>query len=778
MINVFSFGYTRLNIAQSGVTDGATLSWGNIANLAPTTRPSARLIPTTNFVDDMTWMKGPHKFEFGTNVRLIENDRTSYSNSFPTFSFSRSTLLGLGADINLALNTYIQQQSGNSSLKASEATNVTNAFGDLLGVINQYTATYNYGRDGSAIAFGAPTTRAFVTKEFDFYMQDVWKARRDLTFTYGVRYSINQVPYEKNGLEVVTTVPLENFLAERIYAQANGIPGFAMPNANLTYALGGPKNNAEGWFKPDTNNIAPRFNFAYAPVSDSFFGKLFGKGSVIRAGGSVLYDRYGSDMVVNFDKSGSPGLSTSISQPQNTDFTSGFRYTGGGLPALPAAPQGGFPFTPPAIIGGFGATVGVDQNLVAPYSILLNMSYTRPIAKGVTVEAGYIGRLARKGLLQQDFMQMLTRFKDTKSGTDWSQASGVLRNYFESGITPAQVKANPSIIPVVPFIENIFGKEAGNKFPGSATANYFYTVYGTYASSDLDALNEMDRIRLSDGTCVSVFGCNTFFALQNAGLKSWVNAGNAAFHGGQLVVRRGVSKGWGFDFNYTLSHSIDLESSAEGGAGTSGAVIQDTFNPKGSRASSAFDIRHNVSANTVLEVPFGAGKPILGNIAGWANQIIGGWQVSSLVKYRSGLPLNITNAGVFPTNYLSSALAVIRPGASMPANGVGYDQTGTPSIFRNTNALQSFMGQYPGTVGTRGIIRGPQFTNVDLSLSKTFPLKGERQRVQFRAEAFNAFNIVNFNNPTTLSLASPSTFGEISGAGDARVMQFALRFEF
>jgi hypothetical protein len=287
----------------------------------------------------------------------------------------------------------------------------------------------------------------------------------------------------------------------------------------------------------------------------------------------------------------------------------------------------------------------------------------------------------------------------------------------------------------------------------------------------------MDRIRQADGTCISVFGCNTFFALQNAGLKSWVNAGNSAFHGGQLVVRRPVSRGWGFDFNYTLSHAIDIESSSESGAGASGAVIQDTFNPKASRNSSSFDIRHNVSANTVMELPFGAGKPILANIPGWANQIVGGWQVSSLVKYRSGLPMSITNGGVFPTNYLSAAVAVLRGGQSMPANGLGYDQTGTPSLFRNTNAINAFMGQYPGTVGVRNIIRGPQFTNVDLSLSKKFPIK-EHHSINFRAEAFNAFNIVNFNSPSSISLASPSTFGQITSAQDARVMQFALRYEF
>src|SRR5262249_31984283 len=129
---------------------------------------------------------------------------------------------------------------------------------------------------------------------------------------------------------------------------------------------------------------------------------------------------------------------------------------------------------------------------------------------------------------------------------------------------------------------------------------------------------------------------------------------------------------------------------------------------------------------------------------------------------------------------LNAALVVLRPGTPMPPNGVGFDQTGNPSLFRNTNAAQAFMGQYPGTVGTRGILLGPQFFNLDLAISKTFPLKWEQHRIQFRAEAFNALNKVNFNlsNPTTLTLANPATFGQLTSAQDPRVVQFALRYEF
>ena len=109
--------------------------------------------------------------------------------------------------------------------------------------------------------------------------------------------------------------------------------------------------------------------------------------------------------------------------------------------------------------------------------------------------------------------------------------------------------------------------------------------------------------------------------------------------------------------------------------------------------------------------------------------------------------------------------------------------------------MNAFVGQYPGTVGTRGILRGPSFFNTDLAVSKSFRLPWEGQRVAFRAEAFNAFNNVQFGNPNTttgLSLANPGTFGEIyrlrrGHAGTSttvgtqagpRVMQLALRYEF
>jgi hypothetical protein len=268
--------------------------------------------------------------------------------------------------------------------------------------------------------------------------------------------------------------------------------------------------------------------------------------------------------------------------------------------------------------------------------------------------------------------------------------------------------------------------------------------------------------------------------MQDSGLESFVNAGKSAYHAATVVLRRAVQNGWGYDFNYTFSHSLDNGSASET---SGGAALQDAFNPNAYRGPSDFDQKHTITADAVIQVPVGRGKALLNTIPKWLDYAIGGWQVATLVSYHSGNPLTLSDGGVYNVNYEYSAFAILRPGSPLPANGLTFDQTGSPSIFSNTSVVNSFVGQYPGTVGTRGILRGPGMFDTDLAVSKSFRIH-ESHRVSIRGEAFNAFNNVQWNSPssTNLSINAPTTFGEITSAGSstlpARVMQFALRYEF
>jgi hypothetical protein len=262
-----------------------------------------------------------------------------------------------------------------------------------------------------------------------------------------------------------------------------------------------------------------------------------------------------------------------------------------------------------------------------------------------------------------------------------------------------------------------------------------------------------------------------------------------------VTLRRAASAGWGYDFNYTWGHSLDNASASESVTGTNttgavsatnpsgyyrtGAFLQNAFNPNASYGPSDFDARHTVAADFVAELQIGKGKPFLNTLNGWQNQIIGGWRVTGLVTYHSGNPLTVNDAGDYNVNYDISAYGMLAPGARLPANGFQFDSNGIPSIFASPSVVSDFVGAGPGQVGTRGILRGPGFFDTDLAVSKSFPVK-ERIIITFRAEAFNAFNNVEWGIPN-LSLATPSTFGEISSytyGAAPRVMQMALRFQF
>jgi hypothetical protein len=239
-----------------------------------------------------------------------------------------------------------------------------------------------------------------------------------------------------------------------------------------------------------------------------------------------------------------------------------------------------------------------------------------------------------------------------------------------------------------------------------------------------------------------------------------------------VVLRRQLSRGVGFDFNYTYSKSLDR---ASGGTGES-AGIQDAFNPKDSRSYSNSDARHNITFNSLTELPFGKNKFFLRNAADWVDQVVGGWQFSMIGRFRTGTPINVSTGGVYPTNYLSSSLAILKPGAVLPTAQFQFNANGQPSLYP-LSSVSSFYGQYPGQTGARNLLRGPSSTNFDLAIGKTFKMPMEGHTLQVRGEAFNAFNMVNFSG-LSMTVSSPATFGQFSSASDARVIQLALRYEF
>jgi hypothetical protein len=791
LINNFTFGYTRQGLAYSG-TPGDSFALAPLDSLQNyAARANGRILPVKNIVDTLTWTKGKHTITTGINFRVMTNNKFTYSQSYPSYGFSNNVAVGLGEDIQTDLTNYMAAKTGNANFQLNDPYNDASAMGILLGLVNNVQVTYQVGKGGTLLPQGAPDARQFSMREYEGFVSDQWRATRELTLTFGLRYTNDPPPYEANGLQVAPNVGLNEYFGQRDYLGSLGVPSNAMPNAILSYSPNGPVNGKSSWYNPDDNNFGPRFALAFSPKDrGGLIQKIFGNGGVFRAGGAMLYDRFGSELITEFDQFGSFGLATTLNNPVSYTFSTSPRYNGS-VPTLPAAPTTGFPYTPPDVNGIVGEFQGIYPDLKSPYSILLNASFARQLPGKLTLEVSYAGRLSRKLLLQGDVYTPLENLLDPASGQTWLTSMTSIRNTYNSicasmgnntqNCNPANaaqaVMNNPSLVPNNPYIQDMFAPVKNAFFPGSASANYFYGIYGVYGGSYLDMLHSVDRIQgqyTAPGTCASKFGCYTFFAPQGSSMPTWMNAGDADYHAMTVSLRHAFSQGVSFDFNYTLSHSIDNASAAEGSSGQDGAVIQNIFNPGEFRGSSDFDIRNQVNIDVVYELPIGKGKPFWSSAPGWANEMFGGWQVSSIMRFSSGLPTVIAGTETWDTNYWQGTLAI--PTAAFKT-GTQIDSSGNPSLFATTDAANNFADAYPGNVGTRALVRLAGMVNFDLAVAKSFPLPWEGHRIQFRAEAYNAFNNVNFIQPS-LALYAPATFGEYQNTMPPREMQFALRYEF
>ena len=776
LINVVNVGYTRFGQSFSGQTGPLLFQTSVDPWLNPYARPNSQILPTVNFSDGITWVKGKHTITGGGGFMIIHNNTNSYATSFARYGYGSTELIGLGADINAA----IIQKTG---LTPDDPTSAANGMGVLLGLVNDDFHTDLFNRQGNYLNAGTPQVRSFIEHDFSLYAGDTYRLTHSLTLNLGLRYENFRPPYEAHGLQVTSTVPLTQYFAERNRLQAQGVPQNQMPNATLQWALNGPSNGKPTWWTPSNLNFAPRIGIAYAPSkSEGLLAKIFGQQGALRLGAAMVYDRFGSDLITQYDQYGSLGIANAENFPTSYSFSTSPRYTGS-APVLPTPANQTFPYTPPNIAAIAGEFMGVAPNLKPPYSYVFNASFARELPGKLTLEVGYAGRLSRRLLLEGDVYTPLEYFKDPKSGITWEQNAMTLRRLKDSGLTVSQVAADPGLVPTLPFVENMWPGLANLDFPGSASANYFSCVYGDYGGSYLDCLHALDRNPAASWlntpnttSCaqISTHGCYTFFPLQGSSMPTWMNAGTAAYHSMTISLRRGLTSGLTFDFNYTWSHSIDDGSAAESGAGQQGAAIQNIFNTTEFRGSSDFDMRHNITANVLYPLPIGRGHHILAGAHGWVQEIVGGWQLSSLLRYHSGVPTTVGGALAYNANYWLSSLAIpIAPVSS----GLHTDENGNPSLFAATSTVNNFEDELPGHTGARAVVRLPAIFVTDLAVVKLFPLPWEGQRVTFRAEAFNAFNNVNFSNPS-LSLQSPGTFGEFQAVADGRVMQFALRYEF
>ena len=197
----------------------------------------------------------------------------------------------------------------------------------LFGMDVEVNGVYNYQRDGSALAQGAPVVRHYAEDGYETYAQDTWKVKPNLTLTLGLRYSLFSPPWETKGLEVTPTESLNTWFNNRGVGMNNGVPSIDAPPVAFNWS--GPANGGTtGYYGWDFKNLGPRVAFAWAPgYDDGILHDLFGSGgkTSIRGGFGIVYDRIGEGLLDTFDAKW--GLRTIDEYSQRRRFGNGWLHT-------------------------------------------------------------------------------------------------------------------------------------------------------------------------------------------------------------------------------------------------------------------------------------------------------------------------------------------------------------------------------------------------------------------------------------------------------------------
>ena len=239
--------------------------------------------------------------------------------------------------------------------------------------------------------------------------------------------------------------------------------------------------------------------------------------------------------------------------------------------------------------------------------------------------------------------------------------------------------------------------------------------------------------------------------LYSAGAKSRYNAL-------QITGRKRLTQGLMFEGSYTFAKAEEI-----------GMNHQDSYNIEASWALASYDINHRFVMSYLYELPFGRNRRFASGASPLINAIIGGWQFNGITTLQAGTPLQITannTSGIFAQR-------------TQPNNNGNDPRLSGPVEERLNKYFDTAVYSQPAafTFGNEPIfspmLRAHGVRNFDLSLFKAFQL-GQEATLQFRIEALNAFNRVQFSAPNT-SVTS-SSFGVITGQANApRQMQFGLK---
>src|SRR5271157_4124678 len=690
--------------------------------------PNYLASPTTdiNPADNVTWQKHSHSIKFGAEFarnRKTQNARTNYDG---TINFSAS----------------------------AGATTGSNSTGDPFA--DALLGNFNSLGQNSAV-----TTGQFRFNDVESYLQDTWKVSRGFSLVLGVRYIYTTPTYAQGnnmtnfdpyafqtgleptftgGLATSSINPASPGLCSGAQLNVIGTPvltiecnGLVRPG-NVPYDQAGnvpatyvdpqllasiPPTASRGFYQAESL-WAPRVGFSYSPFSNNR--------TVVRGGFGVFYDKPEGNILGNgINSQGYPPWAQSVS----------ISGTNASLSQFDTAP-GAATVSPPSTL----SLSGVDPNLVVARSYQYSLGVQRELPEAMLLQVAYVGNQGRHILRGPSF-----------NNATWAQ---------QGTLIPAS--PDPNTLACPSGINAAAYQCTGGFAPALLSKDQIrpYLGYSSVTMELSDANSNYNSMQVSltkrAGIITATFAYTYSKAMGDGG-----GAGDAYNENPEPEC----------PFTCLVSTAaspvlVNGATKAVAGGTQSGGVVETWKQFDYGKLS--FDATHIVALSFTVESPWGK------NMKGVEGGLVKGWSLSALMHYQSGAPLTVTGSQAIGLNGSNlTRRANLVAGQSIAFSGTCSNPKAI--CWVNPNAFVSAPALGAGDAPIGDII-GPNFYQWDLSLRKIINLPfREGMRLQFQADAFNAFNRANWSNPT-VNNAGNSSFGQITGSLPARVLQFGGKFNF
>ena len=766
------------------------ISAAGITNAGQTGTPSARDATTLNIADTVSWLKGSHSLSLGGEYGRYDVWLATISSRIPP-SIAFGTQTG-----DPALAMFSAANFPGSS--QTDRTAAQNLYAVLTGRVTSISATARLDAATGKYVYQGDSRAEGRLQQADFFVQDHWRVRPNLSINAGLRYAL-QLPF----------VARNNSYSTATLGDLWGISGY-VPGCNLS----APTAAACNLFKPgvmtgqkpsyqnlgkgvkayntDWNNFAPSIGMNWTPSSNNgLLRKVLGRqgDTSFSAGFSRGYERHGMDDFTG-QFGGNPGLSiTGTRSTGNGNLTIPLLMRDGNLgppatcPPLPAPKPAGCLLTAPEYPltnqNANGSINVFDPNLQVPFSDTWTAGVQRALGRRSAISVRYVGTRNRDQWTDYDYNEtniiengFLEEFKRAQANLQANIASGVASRagsfaYFGPGTGTQPLPIYLAFFSAVPAtLAGEASRYTSSNFTSSSFVNPLvrfggnpFTPAGTSSTTSLAGDPQRQANSIAAGLPPNFFRVNPDML---GGVIATGNGGFSKYNSMQVEFRRRLSGGLQFDANYTLG----------GGYGSSRYSFR-VPRILTRRSGGEGDVTHGLKATGVYDLPFGRDRRFAANVGPVLDRLVNGWQISGTMRMQSGrlfdlgnvrvvgmtedevqkiFKLRIENATIiyaWPQDVIDNTIKAYSTSAT---SATGYGNLGPPSgrYFAPANGpdcIETISNSY-GDCGVRTLIlTGPLVRNVDLSLRKTVQITG-RMNFQFIVDAFNVFNRVTFV-PTT-----------------------------